>query len=147
MDGPTFWSRVTKSDGCWPWTGARGKGGYGNAFYAGRYLNTHVLAWTLSHGMFPPKGSVVMHSCDNRICVNPLHLSLGNTVKNVADKVSKGRCPHGEGHYACRFTSDDIRAIRELSASGVSQRKIAAMFNTKQPYISQVVLKRRRANG
>lgn len=36
-------------------------------------------------------GAVVMHSCDNRSCVNPDHLSVGTHRANVHDAIKKGR--------------------------------------------------------
>lgn len=38
---------------------------------------------------------VVMHTCDNVDCINPLHLIAGTTKKNALDMVNKGRAPDG----------------------------------------------------
>jgi hypothetical protein len=40
-----------------------------------------------------PKGKVVMHSCDVRLCINPEHLSVGTQKENIQDAIQKGR-PH-----------------------------------------------------
>lgn len=34
---------------------------------------------------------VIMHTCDNRICINPRHLKLGTILTNNADRVKKQR--------------------------------------------------------
>ena len=34
---------------------------------------------------------VIMHTCDNRICINPRHLKLGTIQTNNADRTRKAR--------------------------------------------------------
>ena len=34
---------------------------------------------------------VIMHTCDNRICINPRHLKLGTIQTNNADRTKKAR--------------------------------------------------------
>lgn len=76
---------ITKKDnGCWEWNGATGSSGYGNIKAFGRMVSCHVLSYELYYGAIP-KGNEVMHSCDNRICVNPDHLSCGTHKQNMMD--------------------------------------------------------------
>lgn len=39
----------------------------------------------------PPLGNHVLHSCDRRECVNPLHLSWGTPSKNLTEAYARGR--------------------------------------------------------
>lgn len=100
-DGRTarFWAKVIKSDsGCWEWTGTRNENGYGLGGMkfsgGGREALAHRTAWTLVHGPIP-ENSCVLHACDNPLCVNPSHLSLGSQRDNMLDMRAKGRGWHG----------------------------------------------------
>jgi hypothetical protein len=48
----------------------------------------HRRVYELVHGDAP---SVVMHTCDNRVCINPDHLVGGTQSDNIKDAASKGR--------------------------------------------------------
>lgn len=37
-----------------------------------------------------PPGLFVLHSCDNKRCVNPAHLSLGTCSQNAKEAVARG---------------------------------------------------------
>lgn len=91
MDSAKFWRCCMRSEeGCLLWMLAVGKGGYGNVWFGGKYVNAHRLAWTLTHGPVPA-GMLVCHKCDNHRCVDPEHLFLGSQLENMADMVAKGR--------------------------------------------------------
>lgn len=94
-----FWAKVQKSDGeCWRWTGASSAPPHHDGRYGTFSLWTngrprtekaHRVMYALVHGQ--PGVLHVLHSCDNPICVNPDHLSLGTVKDNVDDMAAKGR--------------------------------------------------------
>lgn len=92
-DAERLWSKVTKGDECWVWTGTTDKDGYGilhmevdDHVYnkAHRYAYFHA---TSEH----PEQMLVCHTCDNPPCVRPDHLFLGTHLDNVRDMHEKGR--------------------------------------------------------
>ncbi len=108
--------RTKKTRKCWLWTGPTGTGGYGN--FQVRLMkhiyfmtNTHIVAWVLAHDRLPD-GLQVMHSCDNRICVRPKHLSLGTHQENIADKMRKGRHPKGSEFAHARLNEEIVAQAR-----------------------------------
>ena len=94
-----------------------------------KHVYAHRAAYAIANGGFVPAGKIVMHSCDNRTCVNPDHLSLGTGKDNMDDMTAKGRRArtHGEGAYA---------RVRALRAGGASYPRIAALtgVSTSQAY-------------
>jgi hypothetical protein len=104
-----FWSRVQRGepDACWPWLNALDSGGYGaigvpKPYRAsvpcskGGFARAHRIAYALTHGNFALP-AVIRHACNNRICCNPRHLSLGNQGENANDVAVTNRarrvCP------------------------------------------------------
>jgi hypothetical protein len=97
-----FMSNVTLAPGCWEWNGPKNETGYGRFFFEGRNQKAHRVAYQLMIGPIPPSdysvhGTMVMHTCDNPKCVNPLHLRLGTAADNVADAKQKGRLTGNKG--------------------------------------------------
>jgi hypothetical protein len=85
-----LWSRVTRGDGCWEWTGTRDDAGYGKFEYLTVTYRVHRLSWSLENGSIPD-GLLICHNCDNPPCVRPDHLFLGTQQDNVDDMWDKGR--------------------------------------------------------
>lgn len=105
---------------------------------------THRVAWELANGRPIPEGMLVRHSCDNGLCCNPAHLSLGTQLDNMADMYQRGRDRHDKGsaRYNAKLTDDAVRQIRILLAQGRSQRKVAHQFDVSQATIKVIAQNR-----
>lgn len=98
-----IWTKVSKTKGCWEWSGRKTSKGYGRyAVYPNKAEYAHRLVWVLC-GNTIPKGLVLDHICKNRGCVNPNHLDLvtirQNTLENSdsapSKNIKKTHCKHG----------------------------------------------------
>lgn len=104
-DAARFWRHVQKSDGCWIWMGTKNRNGYGMFGVHGEQFPAHRVAFTIVNGLIPD-GRIVMHRCDVRDCVNPIHLLLGTQQDNVRDAAKKGR---GTGMSSRQLTAERLR--------------------------------------
>lgn len=138
-----FWAKVLKTDQCWNWQGSLNPCGYGQVgiIRNGKHTNggAHRVSYELTHGDIP-KGLWVLHHCDNRKCVNPSHLYLGNAMDNARDRAVRGRAACGSRSHNGKekLTADSVREIRAALLSGMNQSDIAKQFSVHQSNISHV---------
>jgi hypothetical protein len=156
VDAARFWSKVAEranSDGCWLWTGAQNKRGYGIFRAHRKNLYAHRVAFALTER--PVTSAVlVCHRCDNPPCCNPAHLFAGTPADNTADMVAKGRqikgdrqvfrmhperAPRGERNAHAKLTWENVREIRRLHAIGVQGRTMTRMFGVNDSTVSKVI--------
>ena len=121
------------SSDCWKWAGYIDRGGYGRFSVEGISTLAHRFSWILCNGPIP-KDLLVLHRCDNRKCVNPVHLYLGDESDNHGDMIGRKR----HSTVKCRFTQAEVDYIRELLASGNSQKQIAERFDVSMTTISKI---------
>lgn len=92
-----FEAKIRKrEDGCWEWTGAKTKHGYGKFIMGSRrngtrkFVSAHRFSYRFYKGPIPD-GMAVMRRCESKSCVSPYHLSVGDQKKVVNAAVKKRR--------------------------------------------------------
>ena len=80
-----FWAKVDKTDGCWLWTAAKNKKGYGRFRAGGKMCKAHRVAYEWAHGTIPA-GLKLDHTCHVHACVNPDHLRPATNAENQQNR-------------------------------------------------------------
>jgi len=138
-----FWKHVDKAgaNGCWMWTGLRSGRGYGTLSVSRKPQAAHRLSWQLHNGPIP-KGLLVCHTCDNRLCVNPSHLFLGTQRDNYDDMIRKGRWSPvvGDERSDTKLSEHAVREIRlRYAQGGISHHTLGKEYGVCRATIGDVV--------
>ncbi len=114
---------------CWEWTGKVNKKDSRPYFTVeGKRRPAYSVVLELHSGELP-KGRLATHSCDNRTCCNPSHLSWGTHQDNMDDMVERER--HG-------LPKTVVRAIRKLRIEGRTQSDIAELYGISRETVSAI---------
>jgi hypothetical protein len=121
-------TRWKKDGSCWRWLGSFYPGGYGKVHVNRVAFGAHVIMYRLFH----PEADTylsVLHTCDNKWCVNPKHLFLGTHSENMRDMQLKGR------GNTTKVAPNTVKKIRE---SPLSCRAAGRKFGLSKAQISKI---------
>lgn len=121
---------VETDSGCWEFVGGRTGSGYG-VVSESKYVQhlAHRLSYSIMKGPIP-KGMIVCHVCDNKICCNPEHLFIGTYQDNKNDEISKGRHVKGSRQGNSKLNETDVIKIKQLIAENtMTLNAISRMYN------------------
>lgn len=146
-----FWLRVKRSgeNDCWLWQGRTDKDGYGvfSAELQFGEQRAHRVSYKIHFGVIPT-GQYVLHKCDTRGCVNPIHLFLGTALDNWRDCIAKGRqvIAVGSEQGGAKLTESVISEIRRRYLIGRrkhhhpdNQKALASEYGVDQAQISRII--------
>lgn len=126
------------SDTCLEWPFNKMGVGYGKVWVGGRYTGAHREICLIRRGPPPFDGAEAAHSCGNRGCVNPGHISWKTRSANADDRKVHGTADAHAGirHKPRRLLSDaEVGAIRTATEAGVV---IAAAFGVDPSMVSKI---------
>jgi len=116
---------------CLLWPFGRTEKGYGRLSYGDRLHRAHRLMCFMAHGEPPTPAHEASHECQNKACVNPLHLTWKTHRENDADRLLHGTTGK-------KLTAADVVKIRALECD-CTQAQIAAMFGVSGETISSIL--------
>lgn len=142
-----FLKKVNKKiDGCWEWMGYIAPNGYGRC--PCKSVFTEISAHRSSYKIFVgeiPENMWVLHKCDNKRCVNPKHLYLGNVKDNVRDAIDRGQWPigknkkkgsAGEKNNKAKLSEKDVLEIRN---SDEKSKDLSKKYNVCESTILNII--------
>ena len=120
---------INKKSGCWEWLGERNKKrGYGRIFLDKKRKLAHRMAAHVWKNFDLTSKLLVLHHCDNNLCINPEHLFIGTQDDNMRDMANKKRGRVG----ARKLSTDDYNKINKCRNSGEDYDSISEKFNISE---------------
>lgn len=124
-------------EGCWVWNGALDNSGYARMSFNGKNCRVSRLAWSAFNNQEWPAPLHALHSCDNRKCVNPAHISPGTNAENTRQMCERGRhakqqvthCPYGH-----EYTPENTKFYGRGRACAECSRIRARVTNLRAKY-------------
>ena len=128
--------------GCWIVASHKpGKNGYPRLTYKGKVDTASRVMYQIVNGNIPAK-RFVLHTCDNRMCINPKHLYLGTFYQNMYDMVKRNRQNRGEDRPLAKLTNNNVLKIKRLFLKGLSNIEIGLRFKVSRHTINDIRMKR-----
>jgi len=120
---------------CREWLGPSTTQGYGRIGTSPNCLYIHREVFRLTNGYSP---EVVMHTCDNRKCINPAHLEGGSHKENFDDMRSKRRQAYGERVGIAKLTTEAVREMRMLYSEGATVSSLSRKYGVARATVKSV---------
>ena len=154
-----FWRKVNKTDGCWIWTAARQRRGYGAFWTPEKIYPAHRWIYQVLNGPIS-LDLQVCHHCDNPPCVRPDHLFVGTRRDNMLDCARKGRRgmqPHpansqfrnrrtiqcrGEDQGNAKLTTAQVLEMRQLANEGATAAAVARKFSINAGHVRRIIARK-----
>lgn len=104
--------------------------------FCGKWIMVNIVKylWEQINGIVE-EGKGLLHSCDDRLCINIEHVQPGTNADNMHDKMIRGKC-------VTKLTEDNVRFIRANrfpDGEGLSGSELARKFNVSASVIFYIV--------
>jgi hypothetical protein len=141
-------SFLTDED-CWNWKGYTTASGYGVVSIKAVPYRVHRLSfWIFRHyaqgDFIVDSDKYLLHSCDNKTCINPSHLRIGTPQDNINDAKDRKRLASqkGETNGCCTTKVSKVLEVRRMYAEGYEQRSIARILKLDYKHVNMIVLRK-----
>lgn len=147
MDSEFFRKTQLDENGCLLWRGKLNS--KGRPIWKNRSLYASSIAsrisYQLAHGLGSiPPGLCVLHTCHNRLCVNPNHLILGTQLENLNQMYSLNRGPSpsqrsrkGERNGSSKFSPEIVLKVRKSSGT---YRELSRLYSMSVSSVRRIKL-------
>jgi DNA-directed RNA polymerase specialized sigma24 family protein len=105
-----------------------------------RMTAAHRLAFAFANGR--EAKAFILHSCDNKWCVNPRHLHEGTQTTNMREASQRDRIRKGVEHEWSKYTPGQISTVEALFAKGFSQTEIAEKVGVNRKSVWWILRRR-----
>ena len=132
-----FLKKCLTDGDCWRWRGNTYLNGYGQLLP--RVWGTgYAHQWSCHHWNDSPlpveKDMCVKHSCDNRWCVNPAHLSYGTLAENREEMYERN--PTALGRILP--TEQELAQLRQMIAENTPRREMSRRIGHGRGWIDRI---------
>jgi len=137
-----FWAKVDK-DGpkqahmdscCWQWIAA-GKN-YGVFYFNHKNMSAHRISFLIAYNYLP---EMVLHKCDNKKCVNPIHLYAGNALQNAKDASERNLLVTGSANNQTKLCAYQVANIKKRVAAGESMLSVSKDYPVSYQAVRQII--------
>ena len=132
-----FLAKCVKDGECWRWTGGFTTNGYcqllPKVWGTGYAHQWACHTWNKSPLPVGPE-MCIKHSCDNKWCVNPEHLSYGTLAENREEM--HARIPEAFGRVIP--TEEEIALLQKMVADNVPRREMMRRIGHSRAWIDRI---------
>ena len=133
-----FLERCTQLGDCLFWQGGKTTNGYGQLLKK-TYGTGYAHQWACHHWNQSPmpieKGMCIKHSCDNKLCVNPKHLTYGTLQENIQEMNVRNPTAFGK----VTATQEEIKLLEQMINDNVSRREMSRRIGHSRHWIDRVI--------
>lgn len=129
---------VNNETSCWECTSHHATKGYPKITRFGKHVKLSRYVFELFNKRKIKDDLHILHSCDNRHCINPDHLSEGTNDQNIAEKLERGRQKRGKD-VRSPIPDEKVLEIRRLTKEGtLTNAQIAKAYGVSEDKVSVI---------